>query len=137
MLSAMYDLPPALSINDPAIRKANAFTAAGIKYIRPGNYLFETFPWMKYFPSSIANWKREAEEEFRDSSNFFESMYNEIKERIVTFPIGFLFPFSPHSFMLQNQGDERPSFTGDLIRDPQRHHMTELEAACIWQAATM
>ena len=135
MLSAIYDLPPALTINDPAIRKANDFNAAGIKYARPGNYLVETFPWMKYLPSSIAPWKKEAEEGFKDYSNFFESMYNEVKDRIVTFPIGFLFPFSPHPFTLQNQGDERPSFTGDLVRDPQRHRMTDLEAA--WQAATM
>ena len=90
MLSAIYDLPPALSINDPAIRKTIRFNAAVIKYTLPGNYLVETFPWMKYLPSSIAKWKKEAEEGFKDYSHFFESMYNEVKDRIVMFPICFL-----------------------------------------------
>ena len=45
--------------------------------------MVEFFTWMKYLPSSIAKWKREAEGAFREFSALFSAMYHEVEERIV------------------------------------------------------
>lgn len=62
-------------------------------------------------------------------------MYAQARDRIVTFFI------RPHAlrclnpFTLQNQGEERPSFVGNLVREQERHRLNDEDAA--WQAASM
>ena len=48
-----------------------------------GNYLVEFFTWMKYIPSSIAKWKRVAEERHKKYSAIFEAMFRDVEDRIV------------------------------------------------------
>jgi len=46
------------------------------------------------------------------------------------------FYFAPAcSFILQNKGDERPSFAGTLIREHEHHRLSTQEAA--WTTASM
>ena len=87
MLSILYDIPPTLSAEDPTIKTISDFTHTAIHYTRPGHYLVEIFTWMKYLPSSIAKWKRKAEKESNEYSRFFETMFNQVRDRVVTFSI--------------------------------------------------
>lgn len=135
-LSIIYDLPTIPSIDHPILQDVNRFLDLLVNYANPGNYLVEFFTWMKYIPSTLAKWKRDAEEGHRFYSDQFMAMFSEVEQRIVTS----YSPVSPPAIHLiaissQNQGDERPSFAGALIRERQRNHLNDWEAA--WLAATM
>ena len=91
---------------------------------------------MQYIPSALAKWKREAEEGYRFYSAQFMTMFLEVNHRIVTSYFYFLpAAISSRRYTLQNQGDERPSFAGTLIRERQWNHLNDSEAA--WLSATM
>ena len=79
----MYDLPGVLSTHDPTVLKINKFTDTLIDYASPGHYLVEFFPWMKHIPSSMARWKRKAEQEFLEYSDVFGTMFRQVEDRIV------------------------------------------------------
>ena len=72
-----------LSTDDPTVVKTNAFNDIFISYGNLGNYLVEFFPWMKYIPSSMAKWKRVAEEQHKEYSGMFMGMFREVEDRIV------------------------------------------------------
>jgi len=95
VLSVVYDLPMIPSADDPTINKVDAFNVVFIDYGHFGNYLVEFFPWMKYIPSSVANWKRIAEEQYKEFSDMFVGMVREVEDRIVMSFICFSLP--PHS----------------------------------------
>ena len=82
-LSVLYDLPIISSIDNPTVQEINTFNEIGADYSLPGNYLVEFFPWMKYIPSSIAKWKRTAEEQNKKYSAMFEAMLHDVEDRIV------------------------------------------------------
>ena len=83
MLSVVYDLPMASSIDDPTVVKVNTWTDIGVDYGGFGNYPVEFFTWMKYIPSSMAHWKRLAEERYKEYYNMFVGMVREVEDRIV------------------------------------------------------
>jgi len=83
MLSFGYDHPTISSTDHPTVREINTFAEIGAEYALPGNYLVDFFPWMKYIPSSIAKWKRVAEERQKKYSAMFEAMFCEVEDRIV------------------------------------------------------
>ena len=83
MLSITYDLPTILSTDHPTVREINTFVDIGIDYAVLGNYMVEFFTWMKYIPSSIANWKRVAEARHKKYSAMFEAMFCNVEDRIV------------------------------------------------------
>ena len=58
-------------------------------YGNAGNYLVEFFPWMLYIPSSLAKWKREAQEGFKFYSVFFSDMFREVENRIASSILAF------------------------------------------------
>jgi len=84
LLSVVYDLPSISSTNDPTVVKINTFADTAGDYGFPGNYLVEFLTWMKYIPSSLAKWKRVAEERHKEYSDMFVGMYREVEDRIVT-----------------------------------------------------
>ena len=45
--------------------------------------MVEFFTWMKYIPSSIAKWKRVAEERQKKYTAMFEAMFCDVDDRIV------------------------------------------------------
>ena len=82
-LSVLYDHSMISSTDDPTIREVNTFTDIAGDYTLPGNYFVEFFTWMKYIPSSIAKWKRVAEERNKKYSAMFEAMFCGVEDRIV------------------------------------------------------
>jgi len=72
-----------ISTDDPTVIKANTFNVIFLDYGNLGNYLVEFFPWMKYIPSSVANWKRIAEQRYKEYSDMFVGMFREVEDRIV------------------------------------------------------
>ena len=97
MLSVVYDLPTVSSPDDPIVIKVNKFLDKLLHYTIPGNYLVEFFTWMKYIPSSIAKWKKEAEEGYEEYSKMFMGLFCDVEDRIV---ISFIRPSSsPDSFV--------------------------------------
>jgi len=134
VLSIVYDHPTVSSSDDPIVTKVNAFIATASHYALPGNYLVEFFTWMKYIPSSIAEWKQEAEEGYKEYSKMFLGMFHDVENRIV---ISYLSdpPYFPIHLWGQKQGNERPSFVGSLVRESERHCLRPIEA--VWLAASI
>ena len=87
-----------LSADDPSVVKISTFNVIAIDYGNLGNYLVEFFTWMKYIPSSIANWKRIAEERYQEFSDMFVGLFREVEDRIVMSLICLSLP--PHSPIL-------------------------------------
>ncbi|KAJ3848269.1 cytochrome P450 [Lentinula lateritia] len=114
--SVIYDKPPITSTQDPQIARINDFITRIVRAAFPGAHYVEFFTWMKYLPSSIAKWKREAEEWYRKDSELFEGLFLEVQQRVTS-------------------GEERPSFAANLIRDSERHGLSDKESA--WLAATL
>ena len=83
MLSVIYDHPTISSTDHPTVQETNAFNELSAEYALPGNYLVEFFTWMKYIPSSIAKWKRVAEERQKKYSAMFVAMFCDVEDRIV------------------------------------------------------
>jgi hypothetical protein len=83
VLSVVYDLPMVSSTDDPTVIKVNRFVEIAVDYGQLGNYLVEFFTWMKYIPSSVASWKRLAEERHEEYSDMFVGMFREVEDRIV------------------------------------------------------
>jgi len=82
-LSVIYDHPMVASTNDPTITRVNKFLEIAVDYGQLGNYLVEFFTWMKYIPSSVASWKRLAEERHEEYTDLFVGLFREVKDRIV------------------------------------------------------
>jgi hypothetical protein len=81
----VYDSPGIRSLEDPILKRMDDFTLAVENACSsPRSFLVEFLPWMKYAPSSLTNWKKDAEEHFKGSSRMFESLYNEVRDRIVS-----------------------------------------------------
>ena len=96
VLSVVYDLPMVTSTDDPTVVRVNGFRDIFRDYGQLGNYLVEFFTWMKYIPSSVASWKRLAEERYEEYSDLFVGMLREVEDRIVIVFIRFpLLPRSP------------------------------------------
>jgi len=78
------------STDDPTVAKVNTFIEIAIDYGHLGDYLVECFTWMKYIPSSVASWKRLAEERYEEYSGMFMGLFREVEDRIVkTFTLAF------------------------------------------------
>ena len=83
VLSVVYDRPMVSSTDDLTVIKVNRFAEIAVNYAQPGNYLVEFFPWMKYIPSSVASWKRLAEERHEEYSDMYVGLFREVEHRIV------------------------------------------------------
>jgi len=71
------------SADDPTVIKVNRFIEIALEYGQLGNYLVEYFTWMKYIPSSVASWKRLAEERHEEYSDMLVGMLRDVEDRIV------------------------------------------------------
>ena len=96
VLSTVYDLPTAYSPDDPIVTKVNTYVKRLTHYAGPGNYLVEFFTWMRYLPSSIAKWKKDAEDGYIEYSKFFLGLFSDVEIRIVKTFIRF--PSPPDMF---------------------------------------
>ncbi len=83
ILSAVYDIPPTLSLDNPVVTKVDEI-GEHIGYATcHGNHLVEFFPWMKYLPSAIAGWKLKTEGIFVEFTAFFNELFRDVEKRIV------------------------------------------------------
>jgi hypothetical protein len=83
VLSALYDIPPTLSCDDPLIRKCDDFVKLVIRAGYPGNHLVEYFTWMRYLPAAIAPWKRRANKIFEEYSALWMDLFREVERKLV------------------------------------------------------
>ncbi|KAG6886565.1 hypothetical protein C0992_003370 [Termitomyces sp. T32_za158] len=115
-MSAVYDLPTLASEDDPAIRRINDFVERLVRAALPGAHFVEFFPWMRYLPTWVAKWKKDALDSFRKDSTLFEGMYEDVKHRL-------------------SEGDKRPSFCSSLINGAEKYGLTNQESA--WLATNI
>ncbi|KAG6885270.1 hypothetical protein C0993_003857 [Termitomyces sp. T159_Od127] len=83
-MSTVYDLPTLASEDDPAIRQINDFVERLAQAALPGAHFVEFFPWMRYLPTWIAKWKRDALDWYKSDSITFEAMYDDVKHRLTS-----------------------------------------------------
>ncbi|GJJ11876.1 hypothetical protein Clacol_006114 [Clathrus columnatus] len=116
LLSALYGLPPCLDPFSPTLVLVNEVTETVLDAAAPGRYLVESFPFLKYLPSRLCNWKRYAESVFLKANDLFQSLYKEVENRI-------------------EMGEVTPSVTTSLVQDPIHKDLTSQEKA--WVAGTL
>ncbi|CAL1708931.1 unnamed protein product [Somion occarium] len=116
ILGVIYDTPTIESCHDPKVAYVNDFVIRFVSAASPGAHYVEYFTWMKYLPSAIAKWKREALEWYRRDSIYLGKMYAEVQERI-------------------KQGEDINSFAATLIRDERQLGLDNTQSA--WLAATI
>ncbi|PPQ78646.1 hypothetical protein CVT25_010541 [Psilocybe cyanescens] len=112
VLSALYDIPPTLSWDDPLITKLNEFDKIVLYAGYPGSYLVEYLTWMRYLPAAIAPWKRKANEIFNDYSALFMRLFRDVETKL-------------------EAGDAMPGLVGHSIRQRERLGLSDLEASWI------
>ncbi|KAF8271997.1 cytochrome P450 [Lactarius quietus] len=116
VLSVVYDQPTIKPGQDHNVRLINDFVQRLTRAAYPGAHLVEFFPWMRYIPSRFATWKRNAEAWYKQDSALFEGLFNSVHVNSV-------------------KGDDRPSLCATLIRDADRHQLSNRENS--WLAGTM
>ncbi|KAI9465400.1 cytochrome P450 [Lactarius psammicola] len=116
VLSVVYDQPTIKPGQDHNVRLINDFVQRLTRAAYPGAHLVEFFPWMRYIPSRFATWKRNAEAWYKQDSAMFEGLFNSVHVNSV-------------------KGDDRPSLCATLIRDSDRHQLSNRENS--WLAGTM
>lgn len=68
---------------DPAIAGILDFTKAVLKAAFVDGAMVENFPFLQYLPSWLAGWKREAKTASVRYSGMFESLFGDVKKRVV------------------------------------------------------
>ncbi|THU84482.1 cytochrome P450, partial [Dendrothele bispora CBS 962.96] len=116
IMTMLYDYPPIQSQDDPTVKRIHDFVVRLTRAALPGAHLVEFFPWMRYIPSSLAKWKRDAEQGFAKDSVLFEGLFKSVQDRM-------------------EKGDEGYSLSSFLIKEADRHNITMRENA--WLAGTM
>lgn len=81
LLTAVYDMPPRESANDPVILKFNEFHEILISAVTPG--FVEYFPWLQYLPSIMTPWKKKAQHGYLELSSFFTDLFENVKSQMV------------------------------------------------------
>ncbi|KAF9074345.1 cytochrome P450 [Rhodocollybia butyracea] len=79
MVSMCYGKPP-LSSDEPILQKLNDMAHRLTTSVYPGTHLVEIFPILDYFPSFMTKWKRDAKEDYKKFTTFFEQCFEEALE---------------------------------------------------------
>lgn len=84
IMKTIFDTPTIETENDASLKNINSH-GLRIQYaVFPGAYLVENFKWMRFLPSWMAKWKREALMWYEKDSIEFLKLYNNVKERVVS-----------------------------------------------------
>ncbi|KIJ43424.1 hypothetical protein M422DRAFT_253303 [Sphaerobolus stellatus SS14] len=116
LLCIIYGLPPLTDSLDPVILKVNRVTERILTAAGPGEFLVEYLTWIKYLPSWICKWKRDAEAAFISTTALFEDLYSNVKKRV-------------------EEGDNITSVAASLVKDPIHQDLSFREKA--WLAGTL
>ncbi|KAH9987169.1 cytochrome P450 [Russula compacta] len=115
ILSVIYGYPTVTS-EDRTVEIIDDFAERITLAAYPGTYLVEFFPWMRRIPSSLASWKRVAENWYKQDSATFEGLLRTIEADIT-------------------KGDVNQSLITMLLREVKRYKLSSRERS--WLAATM
>ncbi|CCL98630.1 uncharacterized protein FIBRA_00632 [Fibroporia radiculosa] len=99
-----------------AVPRINQFATRLLRALYPGAHLVEFFPWMIYFPSWMAKWKRDAERWFKEDSAMYEELYSGVEAQVA-------------------EGGVPSSFASLIIEQQHVHRLSHLQAS--WLAGTM
>ncbi|KIM75101.1 hypothetical protein PILCRDRAFT_99039 [Piloderma croceum F 1598] len=97
-MSLTYDAPVLKNLDDPAVAPLDGFLAHLSRAAYPGAHLVEFFTWMRYLPSWMAKWKRDAVAGHEKYSTTFLQLYDVVCQRVAG-------------------GDQRPSFASLLAQN--------------------
>jgi hypothetical protein len=84
IISAVYDLPPIQSLNDPVNALMENFVDLILQDLVPTSHLVNMFPALDYLPQSMAKWRRDAQSNFQRLTSRFEELFLAAKERTVS-----------------------------------------------------
>ncbi|KAI0088548.1 cytochrome P450 [Irpex rosettiformis] len=115
ILSSVYGWPT-FGSEGGIIKRLHAHTARIASAVVPGAFLVDFFPFMKYFPTWIAKWKRDGLAWHKAETDMFEGFNAGVAEKL-------------------SAGEAQHSFVTELIDTEERHGLSKKEAA--WLAAIM
>jgi hypothetical protein len=84
MMSLTYDAPVLKNFDDPAVAPLEGFLDPLSRAAYPGAYFVEFFTWMRYLPSWMAKWKRDAVAGHEKHSATFLQLYDVVCQRVVS-----------------------------------------------------
>ncbi|EIN11999.1 cytochrome P450 [Punctularia strigosozonata HHB-11173 SS5] len=116
VLSVLYGKPPIRNSGDPTIRRINEFTERLVRAAYPGAHLVEIFTWMKYLPSWMAKWKRDAQAWYKVDSAMFIDLFNSASK-------------------VKVDGEEHDTFSTSVAEDRARHNLSNEESS--WLSGTL
>ncbi|THU98700.1 cytochrome P450 [Dendrothele bispora CBS 962.96] len=109
IMSLIYDTPMIKDEKEPSVAYIYGFVTRLTRAAFPGAHYVELFTWMKYLPSFMAPWKKDAEDWYKKDEVVFKGLFNEVRKRVTA-------------------GDERPSFCATIIKD-KLNEFNDVEAA--------
>ena len=101
-MSIVYDYPTLETEDDKTLKEIHAFNDRASAASAPGANLVELFPWMIHIPDrsvltridtffhiscngiSLAKWKREGKQYFKQHTKMFETLFNNVRHEIVS-----------------------------------------------------
>ncbi|KAG1748503.1 cytochrome P450 [Suillus paluster] len=95
------------SATDPEVKRLREHMRVFRTTLRPGAYLVDSIPWLKYLPW----YGRELKRAFQDSKQLYTTRLNRVKQQI------------------QSNEDVGPSFAKYMLQNIQYHNLTEIEMA--------
>jgi len=116
ILSVLYGYPTITSEQDRTVKDISNCIERLTRAAYPGAHLVQFFPWMRYIPSSLAKWKRDAEDSYKGDSAMFEGFFRMAETNIA------------------KRGDHQ-SLCATLIREVDRNKLSLNERS--WLAATL
>jgi cytochrome P450 len=112
VVSMCYGMPPLIS-NDPILQKLDDIVRRFIVALSPGAFLVEFFPFLDYCPPFLAKWKRDAQEDFKKSTGFFENHFEQALQL----------------------GEQKKNLSANLAEDQAANGLSLLESA--WLVGTL
>ena len=77
-------MPPVTSIDDPLIVRIMQHMHRNVEGGQPGQHLVEAFPILRWVPSFMAKWKRDAIYWCQEDTRFFEELLSYTQRAIVS-----------------------------------------------------
>ncbi|KAA1476609.1 cytochrome P450 [Dentipellis sp. KUC8613] len=118
IMSMIYDHPPMAveETSTSSVEQTHLITNRLLRGAKPGESLVDFMPWMMYIPRRFAKWRRDAEEHCKKDTKYFQSLINDVKDRMAS-------------------GTIRSCFTTNLIENASRNGLSAEDNA--WLAGTM
>ncbi|KAG2137952.1 cytochrome P450 [Suillus clintonianus] len=107
IMKITYGKTTPTSASDPEVREVHRLFESFRTALRPGAYLVDSIPWLKYLPWYGLDLKRQ----FESTRKLYTNQLNRVKQQ------------------LQSNVDVGPSFAKYMLENERLHHLTETEMA--------